>query len=107
MLCLGTVVLTIRLAHRSVAVHECPSWLAGARGHGYWWFSGFWRCVVRSHSGETSWDASEGGHYGAEQRDEADEARLEAGRGMVAASRHGVAVTEHHGAVVRLAQLIA
>ena len=43
----------------------------------------------------------------AEQRDEADEGRLEAGRGMVTASRHGVAVTKDHGGVVRPSQLIA
>jgi len=43
----------------------------------------------------------------AEQRDEADEGRLEAGRGMVGASYHGVAATKDHGAVVHPSQLIA
>jgi len=46
-------------------------------------------------------------HGAAEQRDEADEGRAEAGRGMVEVSCHGVAATKHHGAVVRPSQLIA
>jgi len=42
-----------------------------------------------------------------EQRDEADEGRMEADRGMVARSRHGVAVLKGHGAEARPSQLIA
>ena len=43
----------------------------------------------------------------AEQRDEADEGRVEAERGMVRVRRHGVAATKDQGAVVRPSQLIA
>jgi len=43
----------------------------------------------------------------AEQRDEADEGRLEAVRGIVTARRHGVAVSKQHGRVARPSQLIA
>ena len=42
-----------------------------------------------------------------EQRDEADEGRVEAERGMVRASRHGSTATKDHGGVVRPSQLIA
>jgi len=43
----------------------------------------------------------------AEQRDEADEGRLEAKRGMVGAGRHEVAATKNHGGALRPSQLIA
>jgi len=43
----------------------------------------------------------------AQQRDEADEGRMVARGSMVTASRRGVAVTKHHGGVVRPSQLIA
>ena len=43
----------------------------------------------------------------AQQRDEADEGKVEAERSMVGVSCHGVADTMHRGAVVRPSQLIA
>ena len=43
----------------------------------------------------------------AEQRDEADEGRVEAERSMVDGNCQGVAGTKHHGAGVRPSQLIA
>ena len=42
-----------------------------------------------------------------EQRDEADEGRVEAGRGLVGDSRHGFAATKDHGAGACPSQLIA
>ena len=47
------------------------------------------------------------GRPAAEQRDEADEGRMEAERGMVGGSRHSVVVSKHHGAGARPSQLIA
>ena len=43
----------------------------------------------------------------AEQRDEADEGRVQAKRGMVGAGRHEVAATKNHGGALRPSQLIA
>ena len=43
----------------------------------------------------------------AQQRDEADEGRMEAERGMVEGSCQGSAATKDHGGVVRPSQLIA
>ena len=49
-----------------------------------------------------------GVEFGAvEQRDEADEGRVEAKRGMVKVRGHGVVATKDRGAVVRPSQLIA
>ena len=42
-----------------------------------------------------------------EQRDEADEGRMQAGRGRVGVGWQGVAATKDHGAVMRPSQLIA
>jgi len=47
-----------------------------------------------------AWDATE-------QRDEADEGRVEAKRSMVEVSSHDVAATKYRGGVVRPSQLIA
>ena len=49
-----------------------------------------------------------GVEFGAvEQRDEADEGRVEAGRGLVGGRCHGFAATKDHGAGARPSQLIA
>ena len=45
--------------------------------------------------------------WAAEQRDEADEGRIEAERSMLGVSCHGVAATKDHRGVVRPSQLIA
>ena len=45
--------------------------------------------------------------HAAEQRDEADEGRVEEKRSMVGVSCHGVAATKDHDGVVRPSQLIA
>ena len=57
--------------------------------------------------GEASTAQGHADRPAAEQRDEADEGRLEAERSMVGGSCHGVAATKNHGGVVRPSQLIA
>jgi len=58
--------------------------------------------VIRARSRRTSYRPG-----AAQQRDEADEGRLEGRRSVVAATSHGVAATKDHGGVVRPSQLIA